>query len=695
MNLAIASYLIRTGRYDTEFVRRWWNWEQYLTQCRPDLPPTFEAFQAALGELYTEFTFDYAAAESGIDAAVLAEVAEVVAGAGTRFACHSWRSAAAGNLGGWQVSRTLFLISALLGAVATEGGTFPNAWNKFVPRPIHTPPHPGVWQDLSWPLEFPLAQNELSFLLPHFLKDGRGRLDTYFTRVYNPVWTNPDGLSWMEVLTDEQKVGCYVALTPTWNESAYFADYVLPMGHGSERHDTHSYEQYDGQWVGFRQPVLRAARERLGEDITDTRQVNPGEVWEENEWWIELSWRIDPDGSMGIRQYHESRAHPGEKLTVDEYYGWMFENSVPGLPERAAAEGLTPLAWMRRYGAFEIASGQGGLHERKIPDAELRDVAVGPAGQVYTAAAAPATSNIVPMAAPNPDSQGRRQAGVMVDGTVRRGFPTPSGRLEFWSSTLADWGWPEHALPGYIKSHVHPSVLAPGQLVLLSTFRLPTQIHTRSANSKWLDELSHTNPVWIHPSDAVRLGISRTGDLIRVETDIGYLVAKAWITQGIRPGVVACSHHMGRWKLTGHSQVGAGGMMATVDLQHADDGWAMRATDRVKPYQSGDPDTARIWWSDTGVHQNLTFPVHPDPISGMHCWHQAVRVRPAAPGDAQGDIAVDTAKAREIYQQWMTQTRPAGHVSPDGTRRPRWLMRPLKPTAAASALPPDREEPPA
>ncbi len=690
INLAIARHLITTGRYDRDFVRRWWNWAEYMHACHPDRPGTFEEFERVLAGLYDEYTFEFAAAESGIDAATLAEVADVVAGAGTRFSSHSWRSAAAGNLGGWQVSRTLFLISALLGAVATEGGTFPNAWNKFVPRPIHTPPHPAVWQELSWPTEYPLAQNELSFLLPHFLKDGRGKLDTYFIRVYNPVWTNPDGASWIEVLTDETKVGCYVALTPTWNESAYFADYVLPMGLGSERHDTHSYEQYDGQWVGFRQPVLRAARERAGETITDTRQVNPGEVWEENEFWIELSWRIDPDGSLGIRQYHESRAHPGEKLTVDEYYGWMFENSVPGLPERAASEGLTPLEWMRRYGAFEVSRGDGAVHEREVPDEELSDIAVNEFGRVYTAAPAPAGPNIVPVASPGPDEQGRRAVGVSVDGVIRRGFPTPSGRLEFWSATLADWGWPEHALPGYIRSHVHPDNLAEGQVVLLSTFRLPTQIHTRSANSKWLDEIAHTNPVWMHPADAARFGVARTGDLVRVETEIGYFVAKAWITQGIRPGVVACSHHMGRWRLADGPR-GSGGAMATVALSHSGDTWQMARKAGVGPYQSEDPDTARIWWSETGVHQNITFPVHPDPISGMHCWHQAVRVRPAEPGDRHGDISVDTAKSRQAYRNWLELARPAGQTTPDGTRRPRWLLRPLRPQADTYLLPVPQE----
>ncbi|HEU5160807.1 MAG TPA: molybdopterin dinucleotide binding domain-containing protein [Streptosporangiaceae bacterium] len=703
--LAIAAYVLRTGRHDREFMRRWWNWAEYLAAEHPDRPGTFEEFEAMLGELYAAYTFEFAAQESGVSAETIARIAELVAGAGTRLSTHTWRSASAGNLGGWQVARTLFLLNALLGAVATEGGTYPNAWHKFVPRPIHTPGHPTTWNELTWPLEYPLALNELSFLLPHFLKEGRGRLEVYFTRVYNPVWTNPDGLSWVEVLTDPGLVGLHVALTPTWNETAYFADYVLPMGVGAERHDVHSYEQYDGQWIGFRQPVLRAARERLGAPVTDTRQVNPGEVWEENEFWTELSWRIDPDGSLGIRCHHESLARPGEKLTIDEYYAHMFEHSVPGLPETAAAEGLTPLAYMRRYGAYEIRSGVGRPHEEEVPSDELAGAVDGSFGRVYTPVAPGAVQNIVPVATPEPDVAGRRPVGVRVDdagGVVRRGFPTPSGRLEFYSATLAAWGWPEHALPGYIRSHVHPDSLAPGQMVLISTFRLPTQIHTRGGNAKWLNELAHTNPLWIHPRDAAPLGVA-AGDLVRVETEIGYFVVKAWVTEGIRPGVVACSHHMGRWKLAGdraghgHDGHDAGGprqVAATVDLAKAGERWSMSRRSGVRPYESADPDTRRIWWGDVGVHQNLTFPVHPDPISGQHCWHQAVRVRPADPGDAYGDIGVDTEKAHAAYQRWLEMTRDAARHAPDGTRRPYWLMRPLKPSRDTYRLPAPRSAQP-
>jgi anaerobic selenocysteine-containing dehydrogenase len=685
INLSIAAHILRTRRYDAEFVRRWWNWEEYLEACHPGGPATVEHFLEVLTELYAPYTFEFAARESGVPAATLEEVAELVAGAGHRFAAHNWRAAAAGNLGGWQVARTVFLLAALLGAVATEGGTFPNAWNKFVPRPPYLPPHPDRWNELTWPREFPLAQNELSFLLPHFLKDGRGRLAVYIARAYNPVWTNPDGMSWVEVLADESLVGCVVALTPTWSETAFLADYVLPMGHAPERHDLHSYEQYDGEWVALRQPVRRVARARDGEAIPDSRATNPGEVWEENEFWIELSWRIDPDGSLGIRRFYEKPGRPGERMTVDDYYGWIAEHSIPGLPERAAAEGLSPLEYLRRHGAFEVRSKVGARHEEPVPEEELVGAVEGPHGRVYTPVPAPDSPNVVPVASPPPDPEGRRAVGVRVDGVVRRGFPTPSGRLEFYSSTLAAWGWPEHAVPGYIRSHVHPSRLGPDELVLLSTFRLPTQIHTRSANAKWLDELAHTNPLWVHPDDARRIGIERSGDLVRVETEIGFFVLKSFVTDGIRPGVVACSHHMGRWRL--RDGPGQRQAMATVDLVRDGTLWRMRRVRGVGPYRSADPDTRRIWWSDAGVHQNLTFPVHPDPVSGMHCWHQVVRVRPAAADERDGDVVVDTARAHAIYHQWLDETRPADRVSPDGTRRPSWLMRPLRPTERAYRLP--------
>src|SRR5204863_4374639 len=143
----------------------------------------------------------------------------------------------------------------------------------------------------------------------------------------------------------------------------------------------------------------------------------------------------------------------------------------------------------------------------------------------------------------------------------------------------------------------------PGEMPLIPTFRLPVQIHTRSANAKWLDEIAHTNPLWIHPSDAKRFGV-RTGDLVRVETRIGHFVVKAWVTEGIRPGVVACSHHMGRWKLDGAK--GQRQMTATVALDRDGTRWRLRKLRGIAPFASGDPDTARIWWTDAGVHQNLT-----------------------------------------------------------------------------------------
>src|SRR5688500_17784432 len=106
------------------------------------------------------------------------------------------------------------------------------------------------------------------------------------------------------------------------------------------------------RWVGSGPPVLRVRLETHGRRFDSAGQAPEaaglGQVWEEDEFWIELSWRIDPDGALGIRKYFESPYRPGEKLRIEEFYRWIFENSVPGLTEAGSAVGWTPLASMRR-----------------------------------------------------------------------------------------------------------------------------------------------------------------------------------------------------------------------------------------------------------------------------------------------------------------------------------------------------------
>ncbi|HSC25916.1 MAG TPA: molybdopterin-dependent oxidoreductase, partial [Vicinamibacterales bacterium] len=663
--LAIARILLKERLYDRDFVRRWVNWREYLRADRPDLPETFDSFISALEDLYAQFTPEFAEAETGVAAERIVAAARAIGRAGNRFATHNWRAAASGNLWGWQITRCLYLLVVLTGSLGAVGGVNMHVTNKFVPKHPNPPGPPEYWNELLFPREFPLAFFEMSFLLPHFLKEGRGRLDVYFTRVYNPLWTNPDGFSWMEALQDREKIGLHVALTPTWSETAWFADYILPMGLSTERHDTMSQETHAGQWLGFRQPVVRVAREKRGEHVGATYEANPGEVWEESEFWIALSWKIDPDGSLGIRKYFESPVRPGQPITMDEYYGWIFEHSVPGLPEAAAREQLTPLAYMRKYGAFKVSERTySRSFERRLEPSELEGATRDRDGETILRQGVP--------------------IGIVVDGDAVSGFNTPSRRLEFFSATMADWGWPEHALPRYCPGHVYWRKLKreAHEFDLLPNFRLPTLIHTRSP-VKWLYEISHSNPLWIATADARRLGIA-TGNLVKVRTRIGHFVTRAWVTEGIRPGVLAMSHHLGRWRL--HED--QGGPRAASSLvriaRDANGRYSMKQIHGAQPFESPDPDSARIWWSEVGVHQNLTFPVQPDPVSGMHCWHQRVRLERAGPDDAYGDVVVDTEEAHRAYQEWMAETRPA--PGPGGLRRPMWFDRPLRPVAAAYRL---------
>jgi hypothetical protein len=68
----------------------------------------------------------------------------------------------------------------------------------------------------------------------------------------------------------------------------------------------------------------------------------------------------------------------------------------------------------------------------------------------------------------------------------------------------------------------------------------------------------------------------------------------------------------------------------------------------------------------------------------MHCWHQKVHVEHAGSEDRYGDVFVDTNRSFQVYEQWLTKTRPA--PGPDSLRRPLWFARAVRPSNEAYRL---------
>ena len=338
----------------------------------------------------------------------------------------------------------------------------------------------------------------------------------------------------------------------------------------------------------------------------------------------------------------------GEKINIDEYYQYIFQHTN-GLPAAAEKEGLSALEYMRKYGAFLIDDNIYRNNEKELT--KLEGI-VQPNGQI---------------------KKDDKVIGIQIDGKNYGGFPTPSKRQELYSQTMIDFGYPEHATPGYrIKSHIHLSKMdqEKNECVLLPNFRLPTHIHSRSANAKWLAEIAHRNPIWIHTNDAKRLRVEN-GDLLKITTEIGWFVDKVWVTEAIKPGVVACSHHIGRWRR--QQDEGNRYMTNTVCIQNVGEGkWKMETIKGVESWETDDPDTNRVWWRDGGVHQNITHAPNPDPISGAHCWLQKVSISKPEPDEKYGDVYVDTNKSFEHFKKWneWAKERETHH---NGLRRPLWI----------------------
>ena len=123
-----------------------------------------------------------------------------------------------------------------------------------------------------------------------------------------------------------------------------------------------------------------------------------------------------------------------------------------------------------------------------------------------------------------------------------KGFPTPSGKMEFTSLILKEAGM--DPLPVYREPRLSPvsePELAKGYPLILTTgARLPMYGHSRTSRVPWLEKLRPDPMVEINPLDAHARGVE-PAQWVKLSTPRGNQRARANVTECVPPGVVNMS----------------------------------------------------------------------------------------------------------------------------------------------------------
>ncbi|MDC7788798.1 molybdopterin-dependent oxidoreductase [Rhodoplanes sp. TEM] len=125
----------------------------------------------------------------------------------------------------------------------------------------------------------------------------------------------------------------------------------------------------------------------------------------------------------------------------------------------------------------------------------------------------------------------------------KTGFPTPSKKMEFTSTVLAEHGL--DALPVYrepMQSPVStPELARDFPLILTTGSRLPMYIHGRTFRVPWLRRLHPDPTLDINPADADARGIAHL-QWVEIATPRRALQVRANVTEYVAPGVVNMIH---------------------------------------------------------------------------------------------------------------------------------------------------------
>ena len=176
----------------------------------------------------------------------------------------------------------------------------------------------------------------------------------------------------------------------------------------------------------------------------------------------------------------------------------------------------------------------------------------------------------------------------------KKGFPTPSGKFEIFSSRLQEKGLP--ALPSYVPVEAHGEMKETDFILIVYQPNVMTQ---RLANAKWLAEILHASPLWINLRTGQEMGL-KNGDRVKITSAAGSLNVPVRLTHGLHPKALVLPEGLGHREL---------GKIA-----------------RAKKHKSKDFDTQELWWEEqgNGVNPHEVIPARFDPAAGGAAWNDTV-----------------------------------------------------------------------
>jgi thiosulfate reductase/polysulfide reductase chain A len=504
--LALGHVIVRDGLYDRAFVTEW--------------TVGFDAYAAYVEDK----TPAWAEGITSVPAATIERVARELAT--TRPALVDAWSGPGQHSNGVQGGRAIALLNALIGAYDRPGGMLvpDNRGNAHVAVQPDATAAGTLREPRFDELErYPLGHKSGVYTRAFTnLAEGTG---PYRPRVGVVVFQNPmmavpgtptvaRGLATLETL---------IVIDTMLSETAMLADYVLPGTVYLERYDLNTH------WVTW--PVVS-----LRQPVVKPLFGQPAEY----EIVTELGRRLGLRDARGVEFFRVGpvSGEPVADLTVwyEEYLSNELLQGAPGI-SLAELKALPGAVWVDRNGTR--------YEKFADPVSAERLVAAhfdGPRG---------ADGTVVY------DRPAGTRLGVVVGGRARRGFGTPSGRVEFVAAALGARtdaeGRPVDRLPAYQPRDWQPSAEYPLYLI---NWKEASHTHTRTQNNEWLLDIKASNPLIVHPETAARFGVA-DGDDVWVESPYGRVKARVRTSRRMHPEVVGLQHGFGHTAL-GRRAVGRG-----------------------------------------------------------------------------------------------------------------------------------------